>query len=69
MSTLSNESELCPWDDRRLRGEISVKLFVVQFTVIGAYAHLMHLRREPRGIFSFAPSGAHIRMIQGSEEV
>lgn len=31
-----------------------VKLFVVHFTVIGAYAHLLHLRREPRDIFSFA---------------
>ena len=53
MSAPSNGTELCPWDERRLPREMYVKLFVVHFTVLGAYAHLMHLRREPRYIFSF----------------
>ena len=46
------ESELCPWGERRLPREMYIKLFVVHFTVIGTHAHLMHLRREPRYIFS-----------------
>ena len=45
--------ELCPWEGRRLPREMYVKLFVVHFTVIGAYAHLMHLRREPRFVLSY----------------
>ena len=44
---------LCPWDERRLPREMYVKLFVVHFTVIGSYAHLMHLRREPRYFGSY----------------
>ncbi len=46
------ERELCPWSERRLPREMYIKLFVVHFTVIGSYAHLMHLRRERRYIFS-----------------
>ena len=53
MSASSNEVERCPWDERRLPREMYVKLFVVHFTIIGAYAHLLHLLREPRRIFSF----------------
>lgn len=48
MATLpSGATDLCPWDQRRLPREMYVKLFVVLFTVIGAFAHLRHLRREP----------------------
>ena len=53
MSGPSNEVESCPWDERRLPREMYVKLFVVHFTIIGGYAHLLHLRREPRRTFSF----------------
>ena len=38
--------EACPYDQRRLPRELYVKLFVVHFTVLGVYAHLLHLRRE-----------------------
>jgi hypothetical protein len=38
---------LCPLDKRRSRVEILVKLFVVYFTVIVAFCHLMSIRREP----------------------
>ena len=48
----SIERELCRWSERRLPREMYIKLFIVHFTVIGAYAHLMHLRREPRYVFS-----------------
>lgn len=40
----SNDIELCPRDDGRLALEMYVKLSVVHSTVIGAYAHLAHLR-------------------------
>ena len=55
MSNLSTEGqlELCPMDKRRMPTEMYVKLFVVYFTTIGAYAHLLHIRREPRGIRSY----------------
>ena len=52
MSTPSNGTERCPWDERRLPREMYVKLFVVHFTVIGAYAHLLHLRRDSRYVFN-----------------
>ena len=45
--------ELCPWDGRRLPREMYVKLVVVHITVIGAYAHLLHLRRERRTILHY----------------
>ena len=44
---------LCPWNERRLPREMYVKLFVVHFTVMGAYMHLLHLRRDPRGLACF----------------
>ncbi len=53
MSAPLPAGELCPWDERRLPREMYVKLFVVHFTVIGSYAHLMHLRRDPRIIYSY----------------
>lgn len=46
-------ADLCPWDERRLPREMYVKLFVVHFAAIGAYGHLMHLRRERRGSFIY----------------
>ena len=45
--------DLCPWNDRRLPREMYVKLFVVTFTVLGSFAHLMHLRRESRDLFTY----------------
>lgn len=45
--------DLCPWDERRLPREMYVKLFIVHFAAIGAYGHLMHLRRERRGPFTY----------------
>lgn len=45
--------ELCPWDERRLPREMYVKLAVVHIIVVGAYAHLLHLRRERRSIFHY----------------
>ena len=53
MNAPLSAGELCPWDERRLPREMYVKLFVVHFRVIGAYAHLMHLRREPRSVLSY----------------
>ena len=45
--------ELCPWDERRLPREMYVKLAVVHIIVVGAYAHLLHLRRERRSILHY----------------
>ena len=46
-------ADLCPWDERRLPREMCVKMFIVHFAAIGAYGHLMHLRRERRGPFIY----------------
>ena len=51
--SIEDSHDPCPWGERRTHRELYVKLFVVYFTIIGAWAHLMHLRREPRGIASF----------------
>ena len=45
--------DLCPASERRFPQEMYTKLFVIHFTVIVAYGHLMHLRREPRDLFSY----------------
>ena len=43
----------CPLEGRRTPRELYVKLCVVHFTVLTAYAHLMHLRREPRAWLTY----------------
>ena len=48
-----NLPELCPWNERRLPREMYVKFFVVNFVAIGAFAHLMHLRRERRQLATY----------------
>lgn len=45
--------ELCPWNERRLPREMYVKFFVVNFVAIGAFAQLMHLRRERRQLATY----------------
>ena len=39
-------TDRCPWNERRLPREMIIKLFVLHFIVMGAFAHLRHLRRE-----------------------
>lgn len=39
-------TDRCPWNERRLPREMFIKLLVVHFIVIGAFAYLRHLRRE-----------------------
>ena len=51
--TGSTEPDLCPYKERRLPRELYTKLFIVHFTVIASYAHLAHLRNEPRGLLSY----------------
>jgi hypothetical protein len=43
----SSSPILCPLEERRSRAEILVKLFVVYFTTIMAFCHLMSVRGEP----------------------
>jgi hypothetical protein len=51
MSNSSNgallESPKCPLDDRRSATELYVTHFVIHFTVIAAYCHLLSIRNEP----------------------
>src|ERR1700712_37515 len=42
-----SEKELCPLDSRRTTTELVVKLFIVHFTTISAYCHLLSIRGEP----------------------
>ena len=46
MSLNFSEKESCPLNPRRMPPELYVKLFVVNFTVLAAYIHLLHLRRD-----------------------
>ena len=39
-------TDRCPWNERRLPREMIIKLFVLHFIVMSAFAHLRHLRRE-----------------------
>ena len=39
-------TDRCPWNERRLPREMIIKLFVLHFTVMCAFAHLRRLRRE-----------------------
>ena len=46
MATNPTDIELCPLDNRRESREFLVKLFVVHFTAVGSFFHLLHLRHE-----------------------
>lgn len=39
-------TELCQWTPR----ELIVKFFIIHVTVFASHAHLLHLRREKRGV-------------------
>ncbi|KAK4543553.1 hypothetical protein LTR36_005448 [Oleoguttula mirabilis] len=39
--------DLCPLDTRRTSAELVVKLFIVHFTTLSAYCHLLSIRGEP----------------------
>ena len=43
----STDALLCPFDNRRSSKELWVKLFVVHLTTIGAFCHVLSVRREP----------------------
>ncbi|GES59499.1 hypothetical protein CDV56_105640 [Aspergillus terreus] len=43
---IRSSEPLCPLDERRAKTELLVKLFVVHFTTIGAFFHLLNLRGE-----------------------
>ena len=45
--TNSTDIILCPLDNRRSSKELWVKLFVVHLTTIGAFCHILSVRREP----------------------
>ncbi|GFF37868.1 hypothetical protein IFM58399_05041 [Aspergillus lentulus] len=43
---IRSSEPLCPLDERRTKSQLLVKLFVVHFTTIGAFFHLLNLRGE-----------------------
>ena len=51
MDSLQDQEILCPLEDRRTPRELYVKLFVVNFTVLAAYIHLLRLRRDKFPLF------------------
>ena len=53
MSDTSAAHEVCPYIGRRLPRELYVKIFVVHFTTITAYAHLQHFRNERRSLLRY----------------
>jgi hypothetical protein len=46
MATTPTNTVLCPLDNRRESREFLVKLFVVHFTTVGSFFHLLYLRHE-----------------------
>ncbi|GFG16450.1 hypothetical protein IFM61392_09513 [Aspergillus lentulus] len=43
---IRSSEPLCPLDERRTKTQLLVKLFVVHFTTIGAFFHLLNVRGE-----------------------
>lgn len=49
----SSTAVLCPMEERRLPRELYVYFIIIHFTIVGAYAHLRHLRWEGHILFIY----------------